>query len=246
MFGRRLIPPTSGRRSRCETLVNCFSPRTRRSVAQPNRSQTSTTRGPILVGQLTINPEVAVRIVGLPISNYVAANNIVTVRQRAATNPLDGTTGAIGAFYRDSKVNLRDLKDGPSNTILVGERAYELPGPSGAVRGPAAVLFAVRDANAGGPTAQDHPNSAAANQGLFSLLGTTRYPLNHPYPSPQSSQNQTFTSNHSGGCQFLMGDGRVIFLSEAIDARLVGAPWVVDSVYEALVGIRDNQPVGEY
>lgn len=181
---------------------------------------------------------------GLPISNYVAANNIITVRQRPATNPRDGATGAIGAFFRDSNIGYRDLKDGPSNTILVGERAYELPGTSGTVRGPAAVLFAVRDANGNGPTAQDSDTSP--NQGLFSLFGTTRYAMNHPYPSPQSSQNQTFTSNHAGGSQFMMGDGRVVFLSDNIDARLVGAPWIVDSVYEALVGIKDNEPIGEY
>ena len=182
---------------------------------------------------------------GLPISNYVAANNIVSVRQRPATsNTLDGTTGALGAFFRDSKTSFRDLKDGPSNTILVGERAYEMPGVNGSVRGPAGCLFAVRDANGNGPSAQDA--SVAWNQGLATIFGTTRYALNHPYPSPQSSQNQTFTSNHPGGVQFVMGDGRVVFLSDAIDARLVGAPWVVDSVYEALVGIKDNQPVGEY
>lgn len=184
---------------------------------------------------------------GLPITNYMVSNNITGVRQFGPGNPRIGTDGAIGAFYRNSKINLRDFKDGPSNTILVGERAYEMTGPTGVVRGNAGTLFAVRDANGNGPSAQDV--GGGWNQGLITIASSVRYPINHSYPATDSSENQSFTSNHAGGVQFLMGDGRVIFLSDNIELRnLSVAPdgWVVDSVLEALIGIRDGEPVSEY
>lgn len=176
----------------------------------------------------------------LGVSNYVVANNIISPRQRKATTPSNGQTGAIGAFYRDSTTGFRDMVDGSSNCILVGERVHTL----GGVRVPAPVLFAVRDADTRGPSAQDA--STSTNQGLFSLTGTTRYPINQTITSPQTSLSQGFSSKHVGGAQFLMGDGRVVFISENIELRNVGAPWVVDSVLEALIGIEDGEVVGEF
>ena len=45
-----------------------------------------------------------------------------------------------------------------------------------------------------------------------------------------------------------MGDGSVRFIGENIHLSnvFVGSAWPVDSILEALVGIRDNVTVGEF
>ena len=56
---------------------------------------------------------------GLAVANYVVANNTRNLFRDRNSNP---ASGAVGAFSRDSSTNLRDLTDGSSNTILMGER----------------------------------------------------------------------------------------------------------------------------
>ncbi|QDU36290.1 putative major pilin subunit [Maioricimonas rarisocia] len=179
---------------------------------------------------------------GLSLTNYVVANNNASVRQRQATDPANGVTGAVGAFFRDSKIGMRDMLDGSSNTILVGERAWR----QGSVRMSAGTLLAVRDANANGPSAQDA--SVAWNQGLMSIAGSVRWPMNPVMTSPNTDRSQAFSSLHEGGIQVLLGDGSVRFISENIDLRneFVGSRWPVDSVLEALVGIADGEVLGEF
>ncbi|MCG6157053.1 DUF1559 domain-containing protein [Rubinisphaera margarita] len=176
---------------------------------------------------------------GLPITNYVGSNNIAAVRQRKATNPRIGTTGAIGAFYRDSRVGFNDILDGTSNTILVGERAWRLGGQ----RMSAGTLLAVRDANGTGPSSQD--SAVAWNQGIMSIVGSVRYPINPPLTGANTDRSQAYSSRHDGGAQFLLADGSVRFISENVNLSNDGS-WDTNSVLENLVGIDDTEVVGEF
>ena len=178
--------------------------------------------------------------VGLSLTNYVGSNGIANVRQRQATDPKVGTSGATGMFFRDSRINFRDLTDGASNTIAIGERAWML----GGVRMSAGTLFATRDANSLGPAAQDGGN-ASWNQGLMSIVGCVRYPINPLLTAPNTEYSQMYSSLHEGGVHFLLGDGSVRFVSENIDHKN-DAAWTVNSVLEALVSIQDGVPVGEF
>ena len=119
---------------------------------------------------------------GLSLTNYVVVNGHASVRQRPATNPVDGTTGASGAFYRDSFVGFRDISDGSSNTVLVGERAWLL----GTFRMSAGTLLATRDNGGTGPASQD--TVVANNQGMMSIAGTVRYPLNPVLTGPNIAE----------------------------------------------------------
>lgn len=109
--------------------------------------------------------------------------------------------GVSGPFYRNGRsCAIRDIRDGLSNTIFVGE---------------------VR------PECSNHIRQGWLNanngQGMFSTL----YPINLDTCNTSNTSgcnwwnNWTeefgFKSQHIGGAQFLMGDGSVHFISENID-----------------------------
>lgn len=176
---------------------------------------------------------------GLGLTNYVASNNIANVRQGRASNGV-GTSGAIGIFYRNSKTRFRDITDGTSTTMMVGERAWKREGG----RNSAGTLFAVRDADGKGPAAWDAGNSAT-NQGLMTIFGSVRHPINVALPSANSEQNMAYSSLHVGGAHFVMADGAVRFISENTELSNDGS-WTVNSILEAIVGIDDEWIVQDF
>jgi len=176
--------------------------------------------------------------VGIALTNYVVSNNNAYIRANKATNHLDGTTGGTGAFWGNSNARFRDITDGLSNTILMGERSYQIPGNKMS----AGMLFAVRDNLGLGPTCFNCPDKAG-NQGLLSIAATTHFGIN-----PLSSNEQAnggYSSLHTGGAQFVMGDGSVRFISENID-NSVATGGVVDSTLERLASIQDGAVIGEF
>ncbi|PQO44359.1 DUF1559 domain-containing protein [Blastopirellula marina] len=177
---------------------------------------------------------------GLGLTNYVVSVNIANVRQKQATNLTKGTTGNIGPFYRDSNTGFRDFTDGLSNTFLVGERSWTANG----IRMSAGTLYAVRDKDTKGPSAQDSGN-VAWNQGVMTIAGSVRYPMNVAITSPNGERSMAFSSQHPGGCQFLFGDGSCHFISDTIDLSNDGS-WTTNSTLERLVGMADGGVVGEF
>lgn len=161
---------------------------------------------------------------GVAITNYVGAEGY-------DWHPKDNDYRG-GVFTLKGKVPFNDVKDGLSNTIFVGESTSmgHTGGPikttgtgtpiktaGSAVTRSAllAVPFADAHVNAGYP----HPDGS----GIISAHGSTfksspkfykptfisAWGINALYPGPSST--------HTGGAQFLMGDGSVKFLSETID-----------------------------
>ncbi|MCC9607807.1 DUF1559 domain-containing protein [Blastopirellula sp. JC732] len=177
---------------------------------------------------------------GLGLTNYVVSVNIANVRQKQASDLTKGTTGNIGPFYRDSGTKFRDFTDGLSNTFLVGERSWL----SGKVRMSAGTLYAVRDKDTKGPSAQDSGN-VAWNQGVMTIAGSVRYPMNVALTSPNGERSMAFSSQHPGGCQFLFGDGSCHFISDTVDLSNDGS-WTTNSTLERLVGMADGGVIGEY
>ncbi len=181
---------------------------------------------------------------GLPLTNYLGSNNQLVVRSHTPTNRSNGSTGAIGVFFRDRSVGLKDITDGASKTFLVGERSYNL----GTTRIKAGTLWAVRDAFAWGPASgsdrdgngtnsNDH---ADWNQGLMTITFSTFYGINPV--NVDNSKRQSAASQHPGGAQFLLADGSVEFVQETIgnNVGMASSSWTVDSPLEALVGIADG------
>ncbi|HWL06901.1 MAG TPA: DUF1559 domain-containing protein [Planctomicrobium sp.] len=150
--------------------------------------------------------------------------------------PPSTISGPDGIFWRNSSVRMRDITDGTSNTLLVGERAWELSNPAG-------TAFPCAAGNVYGTLAANEQSN------VHGCLGSTAGPINFQ----NSNCNKGFSSRHTGGAHFVMADGSVHFISENIDHRpsfpvrtnssLIHA---IDSTLERLMARNDGQVVGEF
>ena len=97
----------------------------------------------------------------------------------------------FGTFWPASRVGLRDITDGSSNTLIVGERNWDYL---------SAIWVGTRNYTGNGDV------------GLRQILGITNWQIN----LPGNNAPRAFHSAHVGGAHFLLGDGSVRFLSQSI------------------------------
>jgi len=160
----------------------------------------------------------------------VAATNYIAVNSSSSPRPQPNNKD--GAFGNNTKTRMRDITDGTSNTIAVGERAWRLSNAN--LR--AGVMFAQKG---GGGNNQ--------NTGLVYNHGGGKWPINCTQTGGNPNCRLGFSSLHTGGAQFVMFDGAVRFISENIDHRPgTGITPNVNSTYERLLGINDGQPIGDF
>lgn len=100
----------------------------------------------------------------------------------------DSPSNGNGAFFHNSKVSFKDIRDGLSNTILIGERRSRLGG--------SVWTGVIPEANA--PMAR--------------IVGSADHVPNH-----ESGHFEDFSSEHATGANFLLGDGSVRLLTDSID-----------------------------
>lgn len=174
--------------------------------------------------------------VQLPVNSYVAMNNSAVGVYRNRGNGIDASTGANGAFFRNSRIGFRDMTDGSSNLIVISERAWQ----SRLTPIYSAVMFGIRD-NTGGINAV---TEASGDAGLVYAFAAPVAGINQQFLTDGVTANrQSMSSFHTGGAHALLGDGSVRFLSENIDANLDAA---VNSTLERLIAVSDGQVVGEF
>lgn len=158
-----------------------------------------------------------------PIEQYGAASYAANWGPSTATVNLDDTPLlSQGVFYRNSATRFRDLTDGLSNTLFLGERTNgPLPGTSvgGHQYFETAWSAAVREVT--DPT-DDH--------GHMVLFETQFRPNQH------GTDDKGLSAPHTGIGQFTMGDGSVRAISENID----------EALYNALGTRAGGEVVGEY
>ena len=115
-----------------------------------------------------------------------------------------------GAFRDNQIIRIRDITDGSSNTTFIGERHHRTAAES--------------DGHPWFSTwvgVMEHGEEAPAR-----VLGIADHP-----PNDLESHFEDFSSRHTGGVNFLMGDGRVTFVSESIDVE----------TYQAMSTISGNE-----
>jgi len=169
----------------------------------------------------------------LPTSNYVGLNT--GLRETTGSGGYTGVDAILhshqhttGIFWADSRVKMRDITDGTSNQILVGERAWRYRTANCRNLGESASLYVTG--------AGDFVSNV--KQGDSDALGVIGRGVNGETPNCNAGIAATnpFSSLHVGGAQFVFGDGRVRFISENTDLTL-----------QRRLGWRnDGHPIGDF
>lgn len=129
-----------------------------------------------------------------PTTNYVGMIGLSQIRV-----PNDQTDRRPrGMFYSSSKVRMRDITDGTSNTIMAGERQ--------------------KDAGAGSWIGNRNPDGQGAHGNDY-VIGSGWTAINDD-AGDIYNYRMGFSSKHEGGSQFVLADGAVRFISENIQHDL--------------------------
>jgi len=146
----------------------------------------------------------------------------------------DASRVANGPFYRNSKTRFRDVTDGLTNSIFLGEHSSRLSDKTWVGVVPGAFTHPRLSSPENGP-------DAAATLTLVHAgpsggeLDITGFPIIHPVNFPTYHVGQMF-SEHTGGGQIALGDGSVRFTSENIDLIL----------FAELSSIAEGEVIGEF
>jgi prepilin-type N-terminal cleavage/methylation domain-containing protein len=173
-------------------------------------------------------------------SNYLASNGSWAFRA-----PL-GDPGAVsstnnGMFRQNIATRFRDLTDGTSNTIALGERAWK----AGSVDYSAGLVWGMY-----GSVVLRSTYTPPDAGGYVSIMTTAFGDINPPrnvYGNTTDYYRRGLSSNHSGGTHVVLADGAVRFLSQNMDQNgWSGGTGLVDSTLDRLFGMNDGQVIGEF
>lgn len=218
---------------------------TRQALQQPLPSyQCPSSVGPVLNNYVSPTNNYNFNVTDGSNTYQIARSNYVMV-----ANAWDSTTPPVysiqygpahGVGFANSSIGLRDVLDGTSSTLLVGERAYQYK-----------KLNIVGGANALGFSGSNNVQSSSyARKGNgMAVIGLTYNGINALVGGEHDVRG--FSSNHVGGALFTFCDGSVHFVSENVDYRkdTVSNPTYVqdiNTVFQRLAVRDDGQPVGEY
>ncbi len=241
-----LNTPNTAQRQAAETPISMFrcpsdgnSPNTNTSIRAPGFSANwvDTTKA----GASNTFP--------IALSNYVGTGGSGHISHfdgppdnTANANNFANTSQRNNACFMNSRVRkFSDITDGLSNSIIVGERAWEIYGID--TTGVSTVFDCAASNVIGMPDiVLSHPDI-----GLSTVLFGGRFGINTP---SAIDCRRGVSSQHAGGVQVVLADGAVRFISENINQNpntaAGSSPDPVNSTWEQLIGINDGQVVGEF
>ncbi len=164
----------------------------------------------------------------------VVFSDIYTSTTRPVAINGDVSKVADGPFYRNSRTRMRDISDGTSNTIFLGEHSSQLSEKTWVGVVPGAYTHPEFTTPENGP-------DAAATLTLIHAgpsggeLDITGFPIIHSVNFPTFHVGQMY-SEHPGGGHICLGDGSVRFVSENINLLL----------WAELSSMGEGEVVGEF
>ena len=113
-----------------------------------------------------------------------------------------------GVMFLNSSIGYQQIRDGASNTILVGEKR---------------IVSGINDLGWMSGTLATLRNTGVPINGGWDVGGNSRVrgAGSAPLPAPSDTATSGYSSFHTGGAQSLLADGSVRFLSENIDAKIL-------------------------
>ncbi|MEP3481579.1 MAG: DUF1559 domain-containing protein [Fuerstiella sp.] len=166
-----------------------------------------------------------------PTMNYIGVVGVRDINRPLGPN----SVAQRGLFYNASRVKFRDITDGTSNTLAVGERDERCGAGS---------WIGNRAPRGGGTRGADY------------TFGRVSVALNDPISAGAANCTDGFSSLHTGGAQFVLADGSVRFISENIDSNPTGNGQIDVAMTTAEIdalgtfqqlGLRDDgQVIGEF
>ena len=184
------------------------------------------------------------------IAGATAGNIPGFTETRVITGVNSGFLGSGGTLFNQSKINFRDLVDGTTNVMVVGEASGILldtsfnpqiwwhPGgwwgwPMGDQIDNVGTLNGNTDRQYNSTTIR-YANNDIKNAGAGNIGWTDNKPVNGI--GQDCGSNHPLTSNHVGGLHVLLGDGSVRMLSDNMDFTTLCRLATRD----------DGQPLGDY
>lgn len=224
---------------------NLANPVTRQSLTQPMPAFLC----PSDPGPGTSDFVAATNRYNFTVTDGTTAYNIARSNYVMVANAWDSTTPpvfaaqygpALGVGFANSKIGFRDITDGTSNTLLVGERAY-IYKSNNRVGGANVIGFSAAN--------NEQSGSYGRKGNQLAAVGLTYNGINAVVGAEHDVRG--FSSNHVGGAHFVLCDGSVHFLSENIDyvkGSVSAANYVqlADSVFQKLALRNDGKVIGEF
>lgn len=190
--------------------------------------------------EITSLPEIHANSVGytdrIATSSYVGALGAFLQNLCKSSSSREPNPDQNGFFTANVCRQSRDITDGLSNTIAVGEATWELSQNQ--------VLYGAVMHQGG---AHCHAVDVGGSYYLpaWRLMRTSRYKLNGYNPD---RSHTGFHSMHHGGAHFLFADGSVRFVSENIHdtASNLGSSPATWGIYQKIADIDDGAVIGEF